>query len=376
MSSVVGEFTTLSGNVWLPLPVRERGSAGGAGGAAGHAVCGADWAFLIEALAERHSHGYNETLGQFRVPMSFEVRQNAVRQTSGANTVMWFHHGIAHNLAKQMAGSSLRLFLDPDWTPPSKLENAAYGMWSTPWSAGGGQHDHQLVLSQPDMERTPTLYYEYGSQWHETMYDQGYAARISGSFPKRADDVRRMFYDLKRMTRRNCVVSCSRDKAGAVYESRYSTVDFQRHESTSAPTYYNLGSTVLNVRPEITPAVRTGFAIVQAHAWHQHWTDRDTASPTLHGTETVDAWISAPVTLGGSVDFTEWTPAKLKTWAESLFTITGQDDYSAEANVWGDGAHTAAASYTHAYFDMSFPIDAQVFGSSYDYWNWTPHAST
>lgn len=374
MSETVGEFTSFTGEAWLPLPVRERGSAGGAGGATGHAVCGADWAFLLEALAERHTHGYSETNGSFRTPIAFDVRPHAVKYALGSSEIMYFHHGIACTLAQQMAGSTYRLFLDPDWAPPTTLATAATGMWDNGWSTGNGVFDHRLVLAQRDMGRTPTAYYPFdaANEWHEAQYSQSLAAKISDAFPKHVDDVRRMFYDLKRMRRRNCVVARNCDRAGAGYESNYSVADFQRHETSWAPTSYSLGSAVLNVRPEIAPTVRTGFCIIQAHAWHQHWTGRDTSDPTLHSTETVDAWFAAPATLGGSVDLTEWTPTKLKSWAESLFAISGQDDYSAEAAVWGDGGQVVTDGYTHAYFDMTFPIDSQVFGGSYDYWDWAP----
>lgn len=379
MSETVGEFTTFTGETRLPLPAREAGSSGGAGGPAGHAVCGADWAFLLEALAERHSHGYVETSAAFNAPLSFDVRPHAVEyKIGGYGSVMYFHHGIACTLAQQMAGSTYRLFLDPDWAPPTTLATAATGMWDGGWSTGSGVFDHRLVLAQRDMGRTPTAYYPFdaANEWHETQYSQGAAAKISGAFPKHVDDVRRMYYDLKRMRRRLCVVACERDRPSAYYESTYSTTDGRRHESSYAPSYYALGPSVLNVRTQTAPTVANpGFCIIQAHAWHQRWTGRDTANPVIEFTETADAWFAARCSIGGAVDLSEWTPAKLKSWAESLFEIRAQDDYSADAVVWGDGGLSAADSWTRAYFDLSFPIDAQAFGGSYDRWSWTPPAT-
>ncbi len=377
MSEAVGEFTTFTGETRLPLPAREAGSSGGAGGPAGHAVCGADWAFLLEALAERHSHGYVETSAAFNAPLSFDVRPHAVEyKIGGYGSVMYFHHYAASLLAQDMAGSALRLFLDPDWTPPTTLAAAARGLWASPWSAGGGQHDHRLVLSQPDMRSaTPSGWYPHSeaNEWHETQYSQAAAAQRSGALRRRADDLRRMYYDLKRMRRRLCVVACTRDRPGAYYESTYSTADGQRHESSYAPSGYTLGPSVLNVRTQTAPTVSSpGFVVVQAHAWHQRWTGRDTANPVLEYTETVDAYFAARCSIGGAVDLSEWTPARLRAWAESLFEIRAQDDYSADAVVWGDGGHSAADSWTRAYFDLTFPIDAQAFGGSYDRWSWTP----
>lgn len=374
--SAVGQFTTLHGEARLPLPRREA-AASAVGGAPGSAVCAADWAYLVEALAERRER---VTSGG---PSTFHVYPHALLEFYPQHpdyTARWFPHWRANELARSLTD----YFADPDWTPPATLGNAAAGVF--PWFTGVSPRPFQLALSQRSLNASPDVWYPFGSvyvgvDYHEIQYRAG---AVSGRIDRRSDDLRRMFHDLRQMRRRLLKVSVHRTVSSSFHSSpsqRFASWELSRssdgsisHEDVCDFTTYTVGN-ILNLEQGVAvSAILSGrtFAIVEAEYW---WKNIDTED--IHAGV---AWFATPATLAtsgsaGSVTVSGWTSADLRAWLDGMYRIDGRTSFRVSAKLWGDvtGTYGETSTDGHAYLfsDVTFPIDAQIFGSS-DSWEWTP----
>ena len=372
MSVAVGQFTALYDGAKLdrPLPMREfaHGSSAGCAGVA------ADWAWLLEGLAERQST--RGLAAGTTTEWSFEVLPHAVRQTvarSGGSSYSyesWAKHApLANDTMREFAavlGTGYSpLFLDPDWTPPTTLADAVPGRWSGGGSASG-EYAHRQQLSQRTIYGGSGYYPYDGGSYDVYGYTQG------GSFQRRvADDVRRMFWDLGRMHRRRCVVevtmSVSDGSASTPNQAR-AAVDSTGYAATM--DVCSLAASILDLRVSAAPRsgqAVAGFVPVQAGA---------TLVRADYTSRTVEAWFAADATLGGAVDTSEWTPAKLDAWARSVLSPGTGDAYDAWAAIAPLSAYAIyrqppVTETCHAYFDLVFPSDYQIFGGAGG-WQWTP----
>lgn len=375
--SAVGQFTTLHGETRLPLPRREA-TASAVGGAPGSAVCAADWAYLVEALAERRERVSSGG------PSTFDVYPHALLEFYPQlpdYTARWFPHWRANELARSLTD----YFADPDWTPPATLDDAIAGDFRDKWVYDSSKPFH-LTLSQRSLSASPSGWYPFGSvysgvDYHEYQY-RSYTS--AGRINRRADDLRRMFYDLKRMRRRLLKVSVHRTVSSSFHANppqRFASWELSRssdgsisHEDVCDFTTYTVGD-ILNLEQGVAvSAILSGrtFAIVEAEYW---WKNIDTED--IHAGV---AWFATPATLAtsgsaGSVTVSGWTSADLRAWLDGMYRIDGRTSFRVSAKLWGDETGTYGETSTdgHAYLfsDVTFPIDAQIFGSS-DSWVWTP----
>lgn len=373
MSGAVGQFATLYGGAKIarPLPMREFAH----GPAAGCAVCAADWAWLLEGLAERQST--RGLAAGAATEWSFEVLPHAVRQTvaqsgstGGSSYDSWYKHVPLVNdvmrgyVADGNMGQS-PLFLDPGWTPPTTLADAVSGQWSTSGSAAG-EYAHRQQLSQRTIYGGSGYYPYDGGSYDVYGYTQG------GACQRRvADDVRRMYWDLGRMHRRRCVVEVTMSVSdGSALTPNQARAAVDSTGYAASMDVCSLGSSILDLRVPAAPRsgqAVAGYVPVQAGA---------TLVRADYTSRTVEAWFMAAATLGGAVDTSEWTPAKLDAWARSVLSPGTGDAYDAWAAIAPLSAYAIyrqppVTETCHAYFDLVFPSDYQIFGGAGG-WQWTP----
>ena len=287
-----------------PLPIRERNSS-----ESGRCAALVDFALLDDLCYER------TVLPKYYGRIDVYPHRAVWGGTAGGNA--WFAR-------IQMLPVAADYFLDPDWTPV-----AGDGEWYLE------EASHKLALVSPTV--------------------------APGDGIRRLDDIRRMYYDVKRMHRfrSDCLVSFEmasgshlavpsyeRDENGAVYTSTATSI--------SVGAIRNLSDQVL-----ASATATLEFAVADVTMTRTEYRNGQQAGPTEYAYRHVPL-----VANNGALPVGPLQPEALKAMLTARFgTFAAGWEYSARADIHSSGSTKAV------YHHIDFPNDNLLVP-----WNWTPQS--
>ena len=338
MSVSIGTFTTAhlgsaSGPHGQPLPLRERVY----GACAGHCACAMDWAVLTEMFAERYATD-NTNLDS----LHYDVYPNLVDSALfGANDLV--------SAPDALLQTAMSRYLDPGWTPQD-IDGFGWMYFKNAESVGGLDMHAYRRTSRRVVTNLASGSYDKQKATADVSMQVDYRPRT----PRCLEDVRRMYYDAKKMCRieTNCTVTYE----GISY-SHYERF-YNGSEYGEGPESITLGSDIRNIHRRVREtdgySVRSQGNGKNAFAMVEMWCDLN--HPGVYRSSAIKRTLCIPCALGGTLDMSRFSPDALKSWTKSVYgEFTSGNDYYAECNV------------SRIYADVNFPADHFFTG-----WNWQP----